>query len=102
MHIEHCRIIPCYITSTCECCGRIDDIPHFFANCLKVNKFWSYWMIWWEHHHGIAIKNSPVLKEYIYIIIGFPLNSDVIHLLNVCLHYVQNIFIFSVCFMVIN
>ncbi len=41
----------------------------------------------WEYLSGIAIKNSPILEEY--IIFGFPSNSDGIQVLTFCLLYTK-------------
>ncbi len=31
---------------SCDFCGRVDDIPHYFLKCPKVEEFWSYWIHW--------------------------------------------------------
>ncbi len=59
---------------SCDFCGRVDDIPHYFLKCPKVEEFWSYWIHCWEQISGIDIKDSPVLDEC--IIFGFPTNTD--------------------------
>ncbi len=77
------RIIPCnkwlhnikiIESDSCNYCGGVDDILHFFKKCSKANDFWSYWINWWENLSEITIKNSPVLEEC--IIFGCPLNTD--------------------------
>ncbi len=64
--------------------------------CSKVNNSWSYWINWWENLSEIAIENSPVLEEC--IIVGCPLNTDAIQVLNFCILntkyyiYIQRLF----------
>ncbi len=64
---------------SCDYCGGVDDILHFFKKCpkVRVNDFWSYWINWWENLFEIAIKNSPVLEEC--IIFGCPLNFRILY-----------------------
>ncbi len=69
---------------------------HISSNIApRFNKFWSYWINWWEYLSGIAIKNSSILEEC--IILGFPSNYDAIQVLNFCLLYTRY-YIYIQCF----
>ncbi len=48
--------------------------------CPKVAEIWCYWFNWWENLSGIDIRDSQVIEEC--ILFGFPLNNDVMHVLN--------------------
>ncbi len=66
---------------------NVDDLRHFFIRCLKVNVFCHHWFNLWEYLSGIVIRNSQVIEEY--ILFGFPSNSDVMQVLNVCILYAK-------------
>ncbi len=66
----------------CDYCNNVDDLPHYFIRCPKVAEFWCYWFNWWENLSGIDIRDNQVIEEC--ILFGFPLNNDVMHVLNFC------------------
>ncbi len=68
-------------------CGRVDDIPHYFLKCPRVEEFWSYRIHWWEQISGIDIKHSAVLDEC--IIFGFPNTIEAMQVLNICTIYAK-------------
>ncbi len=59
----------------------------YHSRCLKVKEFWFHCFNWWECLSGIVIRNSQVIEEC--ILFGFPSNSDVMQVLNVCILYAK-------------
>ncbi len=66
---------------------NVVDLPHFFIRCLKVKEFWLHRLNWWENLSGIVIRNNQVIEEC--ILFGFPSNSDVMQVLNICILYAK-------------
>ncbi len=64
----------------CDYCNNVDDLQQYFILCPKVAECWCYWFNWWENLFGIDIRDSQVIEEC--ILFGFPLNNDVMHVLN--------------------
>ncbi len=50
-------------------------------------EFWCYWFNWWENLSDKDIRDSQVIDEC--ILIGFPLNNDVMHVFNFCTLYAK-------------
>ncbi len=61
--------------------------PHYFIQCPKVAEFWCYWFNWLANLSSIDIRDSQVIEEC--ILFGFPLNNDVMHVLNFCTLYAK-------------
>lgn len=74
-------------SNICDYCNEIDDIPHFFLYCPKVNDFWKYWANWWENISTTNITNCLDISEC--ILFGFPGNEDETQVLNYCIIYTK-------------
>ncbi len=71
----------------CDYCNNVDNLRHYIIRCLKVAEFLYYWFNWCENLSGVDIRDIQVIEEC--ILFGFPLNNDVMHLLNFCILYAK-------------
>ncbi len=69
------RVIPCN-NWLCKIEVKTDDIAHFFQNCPSVNKFWSYWINWWEYLSGIAKKRKRKETRFLWMFLAANESDD--------------------------
>ena len=76
-------------TPKCSYCDEIDDIPHFFIKCERVNVLWCNFFEFWNSVGYPNVNFAEDLGEN-DILFGLPNYADYKAVLNFCMLHIKN------------
>ena len=87
------NLIPCNLylkrikksdTHNCGKCNEMDDIDHYFYNCIHIVPFWNSFKLWWEN-----IAEEELTLKCTTVKLGIIEHPDKNETLNACIIYAK-------------